>query len=123
MNRSENESPSIADPDVQESDPCPRVAELIDYVLGRASPAEGRRVAAHVEAGNCSQCLRWIQQASDFRKEPFIDLEAIRNSSKISSKSVRSISVSDPTPIPENAKWQRQAFRDLEERLQFLDET
>ena len=120
MKRLENESPTISDPDVQESDPCPRVAELIDYVLGRASPAEIRRVAAHVEGGQCQHCLRWVQQANDFRKEPFIDPIALRSSSVGPSKSPRSISVSDPTPIPENAKWQRQAFRDLEQRLRLL---
>jgi len=28
---------------------------------------------------------------------------------------------SDPTPVPENAKWQRRAFRDLEARLGLLE--
>jgi hypothetical protein len=123
MNHSGNESPTIADPSVKESEPCPRVAELIDYVLGRAAPADGRRVAAHLETGNCSHCLRWVQQAADFRTEPFVDPAALPSFSKTPRKAVRSISVSDPTPIPENAKWQRQAFRDLEDRLRLLDET
>jgi anti-sigma factor RsiW len=122
MNRSENQSPTAADPNIQESNPCPRIAELIDYVLGRASPADCRRVASHLEAGSCSHCARWVEQAGDFRKEPFVDPMALQNFVRSSSRSGRSISVSDATPVPENAKWQRQAFRDLEERLQLLDE-
>jgi hypothetical protein len=99
--------------------PCPPVADLIDFALGRTSAAIGSLVQDHLQIDNCNWCQSWVEQAVQQHSGPNID------SRQIEIGPVRHFTTSspspDPTPVPENAKWQRQAFRDLETRLRALE--
>jgi hypothetical protein len=99
---------------------CPQVADLIDFALGQSAPEQEQQFRHHLLAENCSSCRSWVDQVASHRGEPSIDW------SKMTWAPLASLSspppTSDPTPVPENAKWQRQAFRDLEKRLSMLEE-
>jgi hypothetical protein len=97
---------------------CPRVADLIHYALGQIHGDDRRRVENHLQAGTCSRCQHWFEQAMQFRQEPRPD--APRISSHLAAPP--SSNPSDQTPIPESSRWQRQAFRELEQRLRRLEE-
>jgi hypothetical protein len=100
---------------------CPRVADLIQYALGRAHGEDRRRVERHLQAGTCSRCQHWFEQASHFRQEPLLD--ATRMSQPLANRPASPPpNQADQTPIPESSRWQRQAFRDLEQRLRSLEE-
>jgi hypothetical protein len=94
---------------------CPSVADLIDFALGSIPATLRDQIRNHLLIDNCNCCRSWVEQAAHHRTGPAIDwrqmevgpLQPFTSSSPSS----------DPTPVPENAKWQRQAFRDLETRL------
>jgi hypothetical protein len=98
---------------------CPPVADLIDFALGRNSIVVADQVRNHLLIDNCNCCRSWVDQAMLHRTGPAIDWM------KMNVGPLRPISSStpssDPTPVPENAKWQRRAFRDLEARLGLLE--
>jgi hypothetical protein len=100
---------------------CPYVADLIEFVVGQSAKDLEEQIRYHLVADNCSSCRSWVDQANRYRDKPPIDwskmsLTAIPLQSALPSSS-------DPTPVPENAKWQRQAFRDLERRLALLEQS
>jgi hypothetical protein len=96
---------------------CPRVADLIDYALGQLSGDERRLVEEHLHREDCSACRGWVEKASRFGPEPMPN----GSMTPVPAAAARSLpSVSDPTPIPPSAKFQRQALNDLEERLRAL---
>lgn len=97
---------------------CPRVADLIDYALGQLSGDDRRRIEEHVQHDGCSLCRSWVEKASRFGPEPMPNgsLTPIPASARAALPSV-----SDQTPIPPSAKFQRQALADLEERLRALE--
>ena len=98
---------------------CPPVADLIDFALGRNTTALGDQVRNHLLIDNCNCCRSWIDQAMLHRAEPAPDWMQM-NIGPLGHFSSSTPS-SDPTPVPENAKWQRRAFRDLEARLGLLE--
>jgi hypothetical protein len=123
------------------TDQCPRVAELIDYALGQGSNDDRQRVEAHLKGDDCTVCRSWVEKANGFRAEPNPNqcsphvpgeevvtrgvTNTLANGSLTPSPSPvppSSPSVNDPTPIPPSSKFQRQALRDLEERLRLLEE-
>jgi hypothetical protein len=95
------------------------VADLIDFALGRGSSALDDQVRNHLLIDNCNSCRSWVEQAMLHRTEPAINWMHM-NISPVRQFSSPTPS-SDPTPVPENAKWQRRAFRDLETRLGLLE--
>lgn len=98
---------------------CPRVADLIDYALGQSSGDERRQVEEHLNREDCNLCRGWVEKASRFGPEPMPN----GSLTPVPAAASRSLpSVSDPTPIPPSAKFQRQALADLEERLRALGE-
>jgi hypothetical protein len=101
---------------------CPRVADLIHYALGQAHGEDRRRVESHLQAGACSRCQHWFEQAAHFRQEPMLD--AARMSHRLANLPAAPppSNPADQTPIPESSRWQRQAFRELEQRLRMLEE-
>lgn len=98
---------------------CPPVADLIDYALGRHSTAQDDQVRNHLLIDNCNSCRGWVDQAMLHRTGPAPDWMQM-NIGPLGHFSSSTPS-SDPTPVPENAKWQRSAFRDLEARLGLLE--
>jgi hypothetical protein len=98
---------------------CPLVADLIDFALTRGGSTLGDRVRTHLLADNCNCCQKWVEQAMRHRTGPALDWTQM-NVGPLSQFSP-STPNPDPTPIPENAKWQRRAFRDLETRLGSLE--
>ena len=98
---------------------CPPVADLIEFALGRGSGALDDQVRNHLLIDNCNACQSWIDQAMLHRTEPAPDWMQM-NIGPLGHFSSSTPS-SDPTPVPENAKWQRSAFRDLEARLGLLE--
>jgi hypothetical protein len=96
------------------------VADLIDFALGQSAPEQEQQFRHHLLAENCSSCRSWVDQAASHRGEPPIDWSKMTLAPLVSLSSPPP--TSDPTPVPENAKWQRQAFRDLEKRLSMLEE-
>ncbi len=92
---------------------CPRVAELIHYALGQIHGDDRQRVRDHLRDGSCGRCHRWFERAKQFRENPWIDDAEDRPSP----------GVSDPTPIPESARWQRQEFARLRRLLEALEES
>jgi hypothetical protein len=99
---------------------CPSVADLIDFALGQTSPPLSGQVRNHLLVDNCNHCRAWIEQAARRRPGPAIDWNQFTIGPLGTSPSP---SVPDPTPVPESAKWQRQAIRDLEKRLRLLEES
>ena len=98
---------------------CPPVADLIDFALGRANAAVGNLVQDHLRIDHCDCCRSWVDRVTQHHSgAPFdwkqVDIGPFRHVPSSSPSS-------DPTPVPENAKWQRQAFRDLENRLRALE--
>jgi hypothetical protein len=119
MANSEKESRPAANTSDLTTQTCPPVADLIDFALGRNSAALGDQVRNHLLIDNCNCCRSWVEQAAHHRTGPAIDwmqmnIGPLRHFSS-------STPSSDPTPVPENAKWQRRAFRDLETRLGLLE--
>jgi len=98
---------------------CPPVPDLIDFALGRISTALGDQVRNHLLIDNCNGCRSWVEQAMLHRTGPAPDWM------KTNLGPLQQLSSSppspDPTPVPENAKWQRHAFRDLKARLGLLE--
>jgi hypothetical protein len=79
---------------------CPPVAELIDYARGHSGADDRQRIDGHLRNGRCGYCSSWIER-----------VQALAGASPANR------SASDP------GKWQRDAaFRDLEQRLQALEE-
>ncbi len=102
---------------------CPGLADLIDYALGRATPLERQRIEDHLQLRSCSHCQAWVEQAARFRQEPNVGEKNLASGPAKRPAFPSSLpSVSDRTPVPENAKWQGQVFRDLEKRLRLLEE-
>jgi hypothetical protein len=97
---------------------CPPVADLIEFALGRASATLEDQVRNHVLMDNCNSCRSWVEKATLHRTGPALDWQMNIGSLRQFSSLPPS---SDPTPVPENAKWQRWAFRDLEARLGLLE--
>jgi hypothetical protein len=96
---------------------CPRVADLIDYALGQLGGEERRQIEEHLNHEDCSACRGWVEKASRFGPEPMPN----GSMTPVPAAAARALpSVSDPTPIPPSAKFQRQALADLEERLRAL---
>src|SRR5262249_3887216 len=99
-----------ARPAVRSAD-CPCVADLIEFAAGTAGHTERKRVEAHLKDTGCSYCQSWIAKAGD---QPVPSATAaIRSSSR---------ALANPPPKADNPQWQRQAFLDLEKRLQELEE-
>jgi hypothetical protein len=98
---------------------CPQVADLIDFALERLGLELQHQIRHHLLTDNCSSCRNWVDQVIHHREAPPIDW------SKLTKTILAPISTlpssSDPTPVPENAKFQRQAFRELERRLGLLE--
>ena len=111
-------SPKTSDPVLQT---CPQVSDLIDFALGRSSASLSDQVREHLMIDNCHFCRRWVEQAAQHRTGPSIDWMQLDVGPLRQFTS--SNPSSDPTPVPENAKWQRQAFRDLEARLANLEQS
>jgi hypothetical protein len=99
------------------------VADLIHYALGQASSADRQQVETHLHQAGCSQCRSWIEKAARFRAEPLpganpgtpglsAHLNLPRSSPPL---------LAEQTPLPESSRWQREAFRDLEQRLRLLE--
>jgi hypothetical protein len=79
---------------------CPPAAELIDYARGHIGPDDRQRIENHLRAGRCGYCSSWIDQ---------VQAAAIQ-------------SPANPVGNP-GGKWQRDAaFRELQQRLQALEE-
>jgi hypothetical protein len=93
------------------------VADLIHYALGEAHGEDHRRVEVHLQAGTCPRCEGWLEQAALLRQEPKLDVPPTGSLRPVPA------TTNDPTPIPESARWQKQAFRDLERRLRLLEES
>src|SRR5262249_5169447 len=101
---------------------CPPVADLIHYALGQASSDERRCIEGHLHGENCSQCRSWGEKTPRSRGE--LRPTLLSRSDLPSTLRIASFpSVSDPTPIPPSSKWQRAAFRELEQRLRLLEES
>src|SRR5690242_7072944 len=93
---------------------CPPVADLIHYALGQAPPDDRRLIESHLGAGDCGHCRRWIDLASRYRAEA--GPEALKKN--LPPAALRSPPApSDPTPVPHSATWEREALRELEQRL------
>jgi hypothetical protein len=95
---------------------CPAVADLIDFALGRAGADGRQRVQAHLQGTGCNHCRSWIDKATaclhaqdEAGKPSTGGKEPARQPPTKTSRA----SISD---------WQCAAFRDLEQRLQRLDE-
>src|SRR3954471_22980494 len=102
---------------------CPPVADLINYALGRPAGDARRAVEAHLNGGGCPDCRRWVEKAARSGNEMDVDLETNSPlSAEVPSRSPSPALSADFTPLPTNAKWRRDAFRDLEKRLRALDE-
>jgi hypothetical protein len=104
------------------TDTCPRVADLIHYALGQGGSEDRRRIEAHLQQSGCPWCRGWIDGAARHRDEslpanPGLSLGIFAHPPSPPPP------VSNPTPIPESAKWQRQAFAELQRRLEMLEET
>jgi hypothetical protein len=102
---------------------CPSVGDLIEYALGRCSGDQHRRIEAHLQAGGCRYCEGWVERAAR-RGEARSGVPPHGLDPRSVSPSLPGpppVPIQDSTPIPESAKWQRQAFRDLERRLQALE--
>lgn len=109
---------------LQGTNECPRLAHLIDYALGKAHRDDQQRVEAHLKNGKCPHCRRWVEAASRLRDQPGLDARKLTaNLSGLANLASPPFSSHDRTPIPENFKWQRRAFGDLEKRLQALEES
>ena len=87
---------------------CPCVADLIDFAEGRASSSERQRIEAHLESTSCGYCQSWIAKAT-----------STPTSSPVRSARTKAGDCSEKAEI---SAWQRQAFRELEQRLGQLDE-
>ena len=85
---------------------CPCVADLIDFAEGRADPEDRRRIETHLESTSCPHCRGWIAKATaTLPPDP---------------------PAANPGParlLPDSAKWQRQAFLDLQQRLKELEDS
>lgn len=81
---------------------CPQVVDLVDYAWNRLTGDEKVRIETHLRSGPCRQCQGWIDQARQLSPPATVSLHA--------------------APATDSAQWQRQAFRDLENRLRALDE-
>jgi predicted anti-sigma-YlaC factor YlaD len=102
---------------------CPCVADLIQYALGQLHGPERQRIETHLEQSSCSDCRSWIDKASRFREDPRPNETAFLSSPAVASRAPSSPPVTDRTPIPESAQWQRQAFSELERRLRALEDS
>src|SRR5579885_2619851 len=101
---------------------CPAVADLIGYALGQLAGEDRRRIEAHLHDGDCKECRGWIEKAVRFRAEP-----GPNGTGKCATLGpllalAPCPPAGDQTPVPRSARWQRTAFRDLEQRLRMLDE-
>jgi hypothetical protein len=77
---------------------CPSVADLVDYALGNAPSDDRQRIDSHLQNTSCGYCRSWIAKATAKDSPP-------------------------PDALPISAKWSRQAaFRDLERRLELLED-
>ena len=81
---------------------CPAVAELIDYARGQAGPEDAKRIETHLRTAPCAYCHRWLDRAKGLAGPAAVDTA--------------------PAAIPVG-KWQQAAaFRELEGRLQKVEE-
>jgi hypothetical protein len=112
--------PLASNPSPLKTSTCPQVADLIDFALGQTAGEVEQQVRHHLLTENCMSCRSWVDQAVRHRGSPPIDWTKWTTAMPASLTSPPP--TSDPTPVPENAKWQRRAFRDLESRLGFLEE-
>jgi hypothetical protein len=116
--------PTAAEGTVRATGDCPRVAELINYALGRAAAGDCRRVEDHLRRGECEPCRRWLDGAARFRTEPVADAACPPAAAGLRSAVAlqQRPAPGERTPLPESPRWQRLAFCDLEERLRRLEE-
>jgi hypothetical protein len=77
---------------------CPCVADLVDYARGNSNSDDRQRIESHLQSTSCGYCRSWIAKAT-----------------------AHDAPSSDAPPL--SAKWNRQAaFRDLERRLELLED-
>ena len=103
-------SPLVSNTTRLRTSSCPPIADLIDFALGQATPEMEAQLRHHLLSADCTFCRQWVDQAVRHRGRPAIDWTKAGLSALPLPTS--SPLTSDPTPVPENAKWQRQAFRD-----------
>src|SRR5262245_42716455 len=103
---------------------CPRVADLIDYALGRATSDDQSRIETHLNATDCNWCRSWLDKADGFKSTHQANgqLTSPTAGSAALFSPCRGESESLCDSEPDNAKQQREAFRDLQRRLQRLEE-
>lgn len=82
---------------------CPCVAELIDYAQGSVGQEERQRIDTHLQSTSCGYCRGWIDKAAPLEEK----------------KEKRSQA---DTVVPAS-KWQQHALRDLESRLNGLEDS
>ena len=103
---------------------CPPVGDLITYALGQLTGDARRHVESHLQAGGCRHCRGWVEKAARTNNEMHMDLSDKPPPSLPAA--ARRGPLSPPsaafTPLPANAKWRREAFRELERRLRQLEE-
>lgn len=115
------ESPVVSSTSQHKTSSCPQVADIIDFALGQATPEMEPQLRHHLLDESCYTCRNWVDQAARHRGRPPFDWTKVSLSAV--SLPLSPPTSSDPTPVPENAKWQRQAFRDLEKRLSMLEDS
>ena len=103
---------------------CPCVADLIHYALGQAAPDERQRIEAHLQNANCGHCRSWIEKAGRLGAEPWSGARSKAAGIPASPVSLFSPhpTFAAPAPPSDTSPWQQEALRDLERRLQLLDE-
>jgi len=114
------DTPLVSNPPPLKTSTCPLVADLIDFARGQTATEIDQQVRHHLLTANCSFCRSWVDQAARQSGSPPIDWTKWTMTAPASLSSPPP--TSDPTPVPENAKWQRHAFRELEGRLALLEE-
>ncbi len=115
-----NDSPLASNISPLKTSTCPQVADLIDFALGQTATEIEQQVRRHLLTENCISCRSWVDQAARHGGNPPIDWTKWTMTPPASLSSPPP--TPDPTPVPENAKWQRRAFRDLESRLGLLED-
>lgn len=126
----ENLQPFAPNPKPPQAGPagCPQVADLILYALGQASPDDRRRVEAHLSDSHCRDCRRWVDSAARLKAEAWDEAQTPTPTGKDEgpSRAAQAAGFSSPRPrgksMADDVHWQQVAFRDLERRLQQLDD-
>jgi len=78
------------------------VAELIDYARGQIGADDRQRIDSHLRNGHCGYCSSWVERVQALAGSAPANTDPSSNSA---------------------GKWQRDAaFRDLQQRLQALQD-